>query len=298
MDGLTNWVDLDTRTNNTSINQNTWFSGSCTATSSYRYLSILLTGPDSSGTNNLTFAEFEVYGDITVAGAEPIESTDDLPEGLANLYYTDSRVQSYITNTATVPGAALVDNSVTFAKLPQISQNQLLGRHTAGTGNIETITLGTGLSFTGSTLNVSVVGGVTSVVGQTGAVTATQVASGLNTLTGADRVDYTALKNLPTLTKTKNIESVSSTKTLILTDAYYQFLTPTVASVIVKLPLVSGSDYFECEIVNVGAGTNAIAVQENNGTAVVSLVNSNDKARSIYVYWDGSIWQVWIRGYF
>ncbi len=199
MDGLTNWVDLDERTNNTSINQNTWFSGSCTATSSFRYLSILMTGFDSSGTTtNLTFSEFEVYGDITVAGAEPIESTDDLPEGSSNLYYTDARVQSYLTSSATLNGSALVDNSVTLAKLPQVTQNQILGRYDIGTGNLQTITLGTGLSFTGSTLNVSIAGGVTSVVGQTGHVTDIQIAAALNTLTGTDRLSYNSLKDTVT----------------------------------------------------------------------------------------------------
>jgi hypothetical protein len=67
---------------------------------------------------------------------------------------------------------------------------------------------------------------------------------------------------------------------------------------VVKLPSVTGSDYFECEIANVSAGTNALAIQEFSGTAVVTLVNSGDKNRSIYAYWDGSTWQVWVRGYY
>jgi hypothetical protein len=98
-------------------------------------------------------------------------------------------------------------------------------------------------------------------------------------------------------TKTQNIQSISATKTLLLTDAYFQFLTPTVASVIVKLPTVTGSDYFECEIVNIST-TNAIVVQEPNNTPIVTLQNTGDLARSVYAYWDGSIWQVWIRGYY
>ena len=103
--------------------------------------------------------------------------------------------------------------------------------------------------------------------------------------------------DIPQPEKTKNIESISTTKTLLLTSEYFQFLTPTVASVIVKLPSVTGSDYFECEIANQST-TNALAIQENDGTAIVTLANTGDKVRSIYAYWDGTTWQVWIRGYY
>ncbi len=46
-------------------------------------------------------------------------------------------------------------NSVTFAKLQDISTNKLLGRATALSGDVEEITLGTNLSFTGTTLNAA-----------------------------------------------------------------------------------------------------------------------------------------------
>ena len=95
--------------------------------------------------------------------------------------------------------------------------------------------------------------------------------------------------------KSDNVESISATKTLTLSDAYFQFLTPTVASVIVKLPVVTGSDYFECEIINAGDGTNALAVQENNGTAIITLSDAGDAVRAIYCYWDGSIWRIFGR---
>lgn len=97
--------------------------------------------------------------------------------------------------------------------------------------------------------------------------------------------------------KSINIESISATKTLLLTDAYFQFLTPTVASVVVKLPSVTANDYFECEIANIST-VNALAVQEFSGTAIVTLANTGDKARSVYAFWDGATWQVWIRGYY
>lgn len=47
-----------------------------------------------------------------------------------------------------------VDNdAVTFAKMQNISTNKLLGRGTAGSGDIEEITLGAGLALSSTTLN-------------------------------------------------------------------------------------------------------------------------------------------------
>jgi hypothetical protein len=141
---------------------------------------------------------------------------------------------------------------------------------------------------------------VTSVVSLTGDVEAAEIAAAVNLLTGGDRVSYDSLKDIPAVAtiKTVNVESIGGGGgTLTLASEYFQFLTPTVASVIVKLPAVTGSDYFECEIANIST-TNALAIQENDGTAIVTLENTGDKARSIYAFWDGTIWQVWIRGYY
>lgn len=67
----------------------------------------------------------------------------------------------------TVSGSGLtwtIDNDVvSFAKMQNISTQKLLGRGTAGTGDIEQITLGTGLSFSGTTLNATGTGTVTTV---------------------------------------------------------------------------------------------------------------------------------------
>ena len=69
--------------------------------------------------------------------------------------------------TATGPGsvaATIANDAVTFAKFQNITSNRLLGRATVGSGDMEEITLGTNLSFTGTTLNAAGSGGtVTSV---------------------------------------------------------------------------------------------------------------------------------------
>lgn len=64
-----NWIDLDTQTNNTSINAtNAYFAGAVSvAQTSYQYFQFILTGVDSSGSNYLTGNEWELYGDLFVA---------------------------------------------------------------------------------------------------------------------------------------------------------------------------------------------------------------------------------------
>lgn len=71
---------------------------------------------------------------------------------------------NYITDltndiTASGPGSAvatIANDAVTYAKIQNVStNNRLLGRATAGAGDVEEITLGTGLTLSGTTLNAS-----------------------------------------------------------------------------------------------------------------------------------------------
>lgn len=54
--------------------------------------------------------------------------------------------------------AKIADNAVTLAKMQQVATNTLLGRATAGTGNVEALTIGTGLQLTGTTISTVATG--------------------------------------------------------------------------------------------------------------------------------------------
>jgi hypothetical protein len=65
-----------------------------------------------------------------------------------------------ITTTGTV---SVATNGITYALMQQANAQTLLGNPTGSTANVQEITLGTGLSFSGSTITVTVTGTVTSV---------------------------------------------------------------------------------------------------------------------------------------
>ena len=67
-----------------------------------------------------------------------------------------------LTNATGLPTAGLLDDAVTYAKIQNVTTARLLGRATAESGSVEEITLGTNLSFTGTTLNAA--GGGSSLV--------------------------------------------------------------------------------------------------------------------------------------
>lgn len=56
-----------------------------------------------------------------------------------------------VTATAGSNATTIANDAVTFAKMQNVTTDRLLGRDTAGTGDVEEISLSTGLEFTGST---------------------------------------------------------------------------------------------------------------------------------------------------
>lgn len=116
-----------------------------------------------------------------------------------NLSGTNTGDQT-ITLTGDVTGsgtgsfaATIANDAVTFAKIQNITTARLLGRATAGAGDTEEITLGTGLSFTGTTLNAS--GAALAITALTGDVTATGPGSVAGTIAN-DAVTYAKIQNV------------------------------------------------------------------------------------------------------
>jgi len=61
---------------------------------------------------------------------------------------------SSFTPSGSVATANIQNNAVTYAKIQQASADTLIGNPTSGTANVEEITLGNGLAFSGTTLAV------------------------------------------------------------------------------------------------------------------------------------------------
>lgn len=70
---------------------------------------------------------------------------------------TDTGITQLIGDVTAGPGsgsqvATIANDAVTFAKMQNIATNKILGRSTAGTGDVEELTIGTGLLLSGGTL--------------------------------------------------------------------------------------------------------------------------------------------------
>lgn len=94
-----------------------------------------LLGRDSAGSGNIE--ELTVSGGVEFTGSGGIQT---------------SAFTGDVTKAAGGTATTIANDAVTFAKMQNISTSRLLGRATAGTGDVEQLTLGNGLSFTGTAL--------------------------------------------------------------------------------------------------------------------------------------------------
>ena len=109
---------------------------------------------------------------LVTAGADA--TTADIADSTDRRYVTDAQVANIVnlsgvnsgdqtitltgpvtgTGTGSIP-TTITDDAVTFAKIQNIATDKLLGRSTAGTGDVEEITIGSGLSLVGGTLSAA-----------------------------------------------------------------------------------------------------------------------------------------------
>jgi len=111
-------------------------------------------------------------GSLSVANLQRTNDIPNIPQnqlwiGNASGVPTAVTLSGDVTNSA---GAVTIANdAVTYAKMQNVSAaSRLLGRGDSGAGDVQEITLGTGLTMSGTTLNSSG-GGITSLNGLTGA---------------------------------------------------------------------------------------------------------------------------------
>lgn len=117
----------------------------------------------TAGTGTLTLSTFTVTAaaNATISGTNTGDQTITLTGD--------------VTGSGTASFAATIGtNKVTYAKMQQASAVTLLGNPTGGAANVSEITLGSGLSFSGTTLVATGTGGtVTSVASADGSITVT-----------------------------------------------------------------------------------------------------------------------------
>lgn len=133
-------------------------------------------------------------GSIAVAN---IQRTNDIPNIAQNNFWVGnaSGVPTAVTMSGDVTNSAgavtIANDAVTFAKMQNISTDRLLGRDTALTGDVEELTVGGGIEFTGS-------GGIQSSA-FTGDVT--KSAGGTALTIANDAVTYAKMQNVSAASK-------------------------------------------------------------------------------------------------
>lgn len=91
------WTDLDTQTNNTTINNLTWFSQSIVDNTLWKYLRILHTGLNSGNANHLAIGEIEFWGKYY--DTTPTDYVD--PQDAGHAHASDNVTVSVTHNVAT-----------------------------------------------------------------------------------------------------------------------------------------------------------------------------------------------------
>jgi hypothetical protein len=129
--------------------------GAATATAAFNALSPITTRGDlitKDATNNVRLAIGTAGKYLRSDGTDPSWATLTLADA-TNQGTTTTLLHGNAAGAVSfgaVVAGDLAANTVTFAKITQIATDRLLGRDTAATGDIEELTVGGGIEFTGS----------------------------------------------------------------------------------------------------------------------------------------------------
>ncbi len=145
---------------------------------------------------------------------------------MASIAGTDGQVLRVSGTTlafGTIATAGLADNSITFAKFQQITTDRLLGRDTAGTGNVEEISLDDTLEFTGSggIQRAALSGDITAVAGSnTTAITAGVIVNA--DINASALIDLSKLATQAALTVVANATNATAVPTAVAAASDFQ----------------------------------------------------------------------------
>ncbi len=105
---------------------------------------------DLTATNNGTVTSVGVAStDLSVSGS-PVTTNGTITLNINNAAVTNAKMAANSVNTSNI-----VANAVTLDKIITISPTTLLGRYSAGVGNVQQIRIGSGLTISNDTLKVS-----------------------------------------------------------------------------------------------------------------------------------------------
>ena len=223
-----------------------------------------VTLPAADGTNAglMTAAEFTKLAGVSGSntGDQTITLTGDI---------TGSGTGSFAT--------AIGANKVTLANMTTIATNSLLGRSTAGTGNVEALTVGSGLSLSGGTL--------TATNTNAGTVTSVTSANGDATVATTTTTPVITIVSAPKLTTARAINGVDfdGTAPITVTAAAGTLTGTTLNSTVVNSSLTSVGTLTNLTVTNPIAGsiTGNAATVTTNADLTGDVTSSGSNATTI-----------------